>query len=91
MKFAGKHEQVSETRERGFLRFLEVRAVGFHQSSSFLGGKMSDITAFLENVKDLEKTIYTMLSIGDFTKCHGVEVQSNSNSSIKLKLCESHI
>ena len=36
--------------------------VMFHQSSSFLGGKMSDITAFLENVKDLEKTIYTMLS-----------------------------
>jgi ATP-dependent protease ClpP protease subunit len=36
--------------------------VMFHQSSSFLGGKMSDITAYLENVKDLEKVIYGMLA-----------------------------
>ena len=44
-------------------RMISKRStVMFHQSSSFLGGKMSDITAFLENVKDLEKTIYTMLS-----------------------------
>ena len=33
----------------------------FHQSSSFLGGKMSDITAYLDNVKSLEKIIYGML------------------------------
>ena len=44
-------------------RMISKRStVMFHQSSSFLGGKMSDITAFLENVKDLEKTIYTMLA-----------------------------
>ena len=36
--------------------------VMFHQSSSFLGGKMSDITAYLDNVKSLEKVIYGMLS-----------------------------
>jgi ATP-dependent protease ClpP protease subunit len=34
----------------------------FHQSSSFLGGKMSDITAYLDNVKSLEKIIYNMLA-----------------------------
>ena len=34
----------------------------FHQSSSFLGGKMSDITAYLDNVKSLETVIYGMLS-----------------------------
>ena len=34
----------------------------FHQSSSFLGGKMSDITAYLDNVKSLEKIIYSMLA-----------------------------
>jgi ATP-dependent Clp protease protease subunit len=36
--------------------------VMFHQSSSFLGGKMSDITAYLDNVKSLEKVIYGMLA-----------------------------
>ena len=36
--------------------------VMFHQSSSFLGGKMSDITAYLDNVKSLEKIIYNMLA-----------------------------
>jgi len=34
----------------------------FHQSSSFLGGKMSDITAYLDNVKNLEKHVYTLLA-----------------------------
>jgi ATP-dependent protease ClpP protease subunit len=34
----------------------------FHQSSSFLGGKMSDITAYLDNVKNLEKSIYDILA-----------------------------
>jgi len=34
----------------------------FHQSSSFLGGKMSDITAYLDNVKNLEKHVYDLLS-----------------------------
>jgi|TARA_R110002049_G_scaffold149965_3_gene313119 ATP-dependent Clp protease, protease subunit len=44
-------------------RMMSKRStVMFHQSSSFLGGKMSDITAFLDNVKSLEKTIYDMLA-----------------------------
>ena len=44
-------------------RMMSKRStVMFHQSSSFLGGKMSDITAFLDNVKNLEKIIYTMLA-----------------------------
>jgi len=44
-------------------RMMSKRStVMFHQSSSFLGGKMSDITAFLDNVKSLEKIIYTMLA-----------------------------
>ena len=34
----------------------------FHQSSSFLGGKMSDISAYLDNVKNIEKTIYDILA-----------------------------
>jgi ATP-dependent protease ClpP protease subunit len=33
-----------------------------HQTSSFLGGKMSDISAFLENVKMLENTIYNLIA-----------------------------
>ena len=33
-----------------------------HQTSSFLGGKMSDISAFLENVKVMENTIYDILA-----------------------------
>jgi ATP-dependent Clp protease protease subunit len=36
--------------------------VMLHQTSSFLGGKMSDISAFLENVKVMENTIYDILS-----------------------------
>jgi ATP-dependent Clp protease protease subunit len=44
-------------------RMMSKRStVMFHQSSSFLGGKMSDITAYLDNVKSLEKIIYTMLA-----------------------------
>jgi len=44
-------------------RMMSKRStVMFHQSSSFLGGKMSDITAYLDNVKNLEKTIYSMLA-----------------------------
>jgi ATP-dependent Clp protease protease subunit len=44
-------------------RMMSKRStVMFHQSSSFLGGKMSDITAYLDNVKNLEKTIYVMLA-----------------------------
>ena len=44
-------------------RMMSKRStVMFHQSSSFLGGKMSDITAFLDNVKSLEKIIYAMLA-----------------------------
>jgi len=44
-------------------RMMSKRStVMFHQSSSFLGGKMSDITAYLDNVKSLEKVIYGMLS-----------------------------
>ena len=34
----------------------------FHQSSSFLGGKMSDITAYLDNVKTLEVSVYELLA-----------------------------
>jgi len=36
--------------------------VMLHQTSSFLGGKMSDISAFLENVKMLENIIYDLLA-----------------------------
>ncbi len=36
--------------------------VMFHQSSSFLGGKMSDISAYLDNVKNIEKSIYDILA-----------------------------
>jgi ATP-dependent Clp protease protease subunit len=44
-------------------RMMSKRStVMFHQSSSFLGGKMSDITAYLDNVKSLEKIIYGMLA-----------------------------
>ena len=44
-------------------RMMSKRStVMFHQSSSFLGGKMSDITAYLDNVKNLEKIIYSMLA-----------------------------
>jgi len=44
-------------------RMMSKRStVMFHQSSSFLGGKMSDTTAYLDNVKSLEKVIYGMLA-----------------------------
>ena len=44
-------------------RMMSKRStVMFHQSSSFLGGKMSDITAYLDNVKNLEKSIYDILA-----------------------------
>ena len=44
-------------------RMISKRStVMFHQSSSFLGGKMSDITAYLDNVKSLELVIYDILS-----------------------------
>jgi len=44
-------------------RMMSKRStVMFHQSSSFLGGKMSDITAYLDNVKSLEVIIYDMLA-----------------------------
>jgi len=44
-------------------RMISKRStVMFHQSSSFLGGKMSDITAYLDNVKSLETVIYSMLA-----------------------------
>jgi len=36
--------------------------VMLHQSSSFLGGKMSDITAYLDNVRNLESSIYKILA-----------------------------
>jgi len=44
-------------------RMMSKRStVMFHQSSSFMGGKMSDITAYLDNVKNLETLIYSMLA-----------------------------
>jgi len=44
-------------------RMMSKRStVMFHQSSSFMGGKMSDITAYLDNIKSLEVLIYNMLA-----------------------------
>ena len=44
-------------------RMMSKRStVMFHQSSSFLGGKMSDITPYLDNVKNIEKMIYSLLA-----------------------------
>ena len=44
-------------------RMMSKRStVMFHQSSSFMGGKMSDISAYLDNVKNIEKTIYDILA-----------------------------
>tara|TARA_R100001244_G_scaffold113850_1_gene84324 strand:+ start:307 stop:924 length:618 start_codon:yes stop_codon:yes gene_type:complete len=44
-------------------RMMSKRStVMFHQSSSFCGGKMSDITAYLDNVRCLEKSIYDILA-----------------------------
>jgi len=43
-------------------RMMSKRStVMFHQSSSFLSGKMSDITAYLDNIKMLEATVYELL------------------------------
>jgi ATP-dependent Clp protease protease subunit len=43
-------------------RMMSKRSsVMFHQSSSFLSGKMSDISACLDNIKFLETTIYKLL------------------------------
>jgi ATP-dependent Clp protease protease subunit len=43
-------------------RMMSKRSsVMFHQSSSFLSGKMSDISACLDNIKFLETTIYNLL------------------------------
>ncbi len=44
-------------------RMMSKRSsVMFHQSSSFLDGKMSDIAAYLDNIKNLETTIYDLLA-----------------------------
>ena len=44
-------------------RMMSKRStVMLHQSSSFLGGKMSDITAYLDNVRNLESSIYKILA-----------------------------
>mgnify|MGYP003650428831 CR=1 FL=1 len=44
-------------------RMISKRStVMFHQTSSFLGGKMSDITAYLDNVKTLESSVYELLA-----------------------------
>ena len=44
-------------------RMMSKRSsVMFHQSSSFLSGKMSDITAYVDNIKTLENTIYDLLA-----------------------------
>ena len=64
-------------------RMMSKRStVMFHQSSSFLGGKMSDITAYLDNVKNLEKTIYTMLA--DRTKKDANWWKDNMKSDLYL-------
>ena len=43
-------------------RMMSKRStVMFHQSSSFLSGKMSDISAYLDNIKTLETTVYDLL------------------------------
>jgi len=45
-------------------RMMSKRStVMFHQSSSFLSGKMSDISAYLDNIKTLEATVYNLLEI----------------------------
>tara|TARA_Y100001973_G_C5112490_1_gene288420 strand:+ start:129 stop:734 length:606 start_codon:yes stop_codon:yes gene_type:complete len=44
-------------------RMMSKRStVMVHQSTSFLGGKMSDITAYVESVKNLEKHVYNLLA-----------------------------
>lgn len=44
-------------------RMMSKRSVVmFHQSSSFLDGKMSDLASYLEYIKHLETTVYTILA-----------------------------
>jgi len=44
------------------IRMMSKRStVMVHQSSSFIGGKMSDITAYLDTVKNLEVAVYEFL------------------------------
>jgi ATP-dependent Clp protease protease subunit len=44
-------------------RMISKRSsVMFHQSSSFLDGKMSDLESYLTNVKNLETNIYNLLA-----------------------------
>lgn len=43
-------------------RMMSKRSsVMFHQSSSFISGKMSDISAYVDNIRTLETTIYNLL------------------------------
>ena len=43
-------------------RMMSKRSsVMFHQSSSFISGKMSDISAYVDNIRTLETTIYDLL------------------------------
>lgn len=45
------------------VRMVSKRSsVMFHQSSSFIGGKMGDISAYVDNIKYIETTIYELLS-----------------------------
>ena len=53
-----------------------------HQSSSFLGGKMSDITAYLDNVKNLEQAVYDLLA--DKTKKDAIWWKENMRSDMFL-------
>ena len=64
-------------------RMMSKRStVMFHQSSSFLGGKMSDITAYLDNVKTLEISIYDMLA--ERTKKDAAWWKDNMKSNLYL-------
>ena len=56
--------------------------VMLHQTSSFLGGKMSDISAFLENVKVMENTIYDILA--EKTKKDAAFCRENMKSDMFL-------
>jgi ATP-dependent Clp protease protease subunit len=43
-------------------RMISKRSsVMFHQSSSFLSGKLTDMTAYVDNIKHIETTIYDLL------------------------------
>jgi len=64
-------------------RMMSKRStVMFHQSSSFLGGKMSDISAYLDNVKNIEKTIYDILA--DKTNKDQIWWKDNMKSDLYL-------